>query len=157
MPVSSERLHTFTHQVAEDLSVVGYDDLPVARWVGPPLTTIRQPLTEMAEEATRLFEDARGKLNELIAGTDMETFYGPIRFASEGDHFHNRNIPLPGSGHGAFATGQVCSGDQTVARPRAAAGVDAVPEIRNLKSRCRVMKPSEGTDHGRRISIVPSC
>ncbi|GLU48596.1 LacI family DNA-binding transcriptional regulator [Nocardiopsis ansamitocini] len=41
-------------RVPEDLSVVGYDDLPVARWVGPPLTTVRQPLTEMAEEATRL-------------------------------------------------------------------------------------------------------
>jgi LacI family xylobiose transport system transcriptional regulator len=37
-----------------DVSVVGYDDLQISRWVGPPLTTIRQPLTEMAEEATRL-------------------------------------------------------------------------------------------------------
>jgi LacI family xylobiose transport system transcriptional regulator len=34
--------------------VVGYDDLRLARWVGPPLTTIRQPLTEMAETAVRL-------------------------------------------------------------------------------------------------------
>jgi DNA-binding LacI/PurR family transcriptional regulator len=41
-------------RIPEDLSVVGYDDLPVARWVGPPLTTIRQPLTEMAEAAARL-------------------------------------------------------------------------------------------------------
>ncbi|MFC7329707.1 LacI family DNA-binding transcriptional regulator [Marinactinospora rubrisoli] len=41
-------------RIPEDLSVVGYDDLPLARWVGPPLTTVRQPLTEMAEEATRL-------------------------------------------------------------------------------------------------------
>ncbi|NYE46963.1 LacI family xylobiose transport system transcriptional regulator [Spinactinospora alkalitolerans] len=41
-------------RVPEDISVVGYDDLPLARWVGPPLTTVRQPLTEMAEEATRL-------------------------------------------------------------------------------------------------------
>ncbi|WP_344967347.1 LacI family DNA-binding transcriptional regulator [Salinactinospora qingdaonensis] len=41
-------------RVPEDLSVVGYDDLPLARWVGPPLTTVRQPLTEMAEEATRM-------------------------------------------------------------------------------------------------------
>lgn len=40
--------------IPEDLSVVGYDDLPPARWVGPPLTTVRQPLMEMAEEATRL-------------------------------------------------------------------------------------------------------
>ncbi len=41
-------------RIPDDLSVVGFDDLPVARWVGPPLTTVRQPLTEMAEEATRL-------------------------------------------------------------------------------------------------------
>jgi LacI family xylobiose transport system transcriptional regulator len=40
--------------VPEDLSVVGYDDLRQARWAGPPLTTIRQPLTEMAETAARL-------------------------------------------------------------------------------------------------------
>ncbi|HYI22167.1 MAG TPA: LacI family DNA-binding transcriptional regulator [Candidatus Limnocylindrales bacterium] len=43
------RLH-----IPEDVSVVGFDDLPVARWVGPPLTTIRQPLVEMAETATEL-------------------------------------------------------------------------------------------------------
>jgi LacI family xylobiose transport system transcriptional regulator len=41
-------------RIPDDLSVVGYDDLPVAPWVGPPLTTIRQPLTEMAEAAARL-------------------------------------------------------------------------------------------------------
>ncbi|NES38286.1 LacI family transcriptional regulator [Micromonospora sp. PPF5-17] len=37
-----------------DLSVVGFDDLPVATLVDPPLTTIRQPLTEMAVAATEL-------------------------------------------------------------------------------------------------------
>ncbi len=41
-------------RIPEDLSVVGYDDLRIARWVGPPLTTIRQPLFEMAETAARL-------------------------------------------------------------------------------------------------------
>ncbi|GAA4265506.1 LacI family DNA-binding transcriptional regulator [Frondihabitans peucedani] len=41
-------------RVPDDVSVVGYDDLQVAQWAGPPLTTVRQPLTEMAEEATRL-------------------------------------------------------------------------------------------------------
>ncbi len=41
-------------KIPEDLSVVGYDDLRIARWVGPPLTTIRQPLTEMAETAARM-------------------------------------------------------------------------------------------------------
>ena len=43
------RLH-----IPEDLSVVGFDDLPVARWVGPPLTTIRQPLIDMAVAAAEL-------------------------------------------------------------------------------------------------------
>ncbi|MGZ6272449.1 MAG: LacI family DNA-binding transcriptional regulator [Candidatus Limnocylindrales bacterium] len=43
------RLH-----IPEDLSVVGFDDLPVAKWVGPPLTTIRQPLAQMAASAARL-------------------------------------------------------------------------------------------------------
>ncbi|RKT19898.1 LacI family transcriptional regulator [Streptomyces sp. 1114.5] len=48
-------------RIPEDLAVVGFDDLPLARWVGPPLTTVRQPLTEMAETATRLVIDlARG-------------------------------------------------------------------------------------------------
>ena len=37
------RLH-----IPEDLSVVGFDDLPVAQWVGPPMTTVRQPLMDMA-------------------------------------------------------------------------------------------------------------
>ncbi|WP_370086867.1 LacI family DNA-binding transcriptional regulator [Streptacidiphilus sp. MAP12-16] len=48
-------------RIPDDLSVVGFDDLPIARWVGPPLTTVRQPLTEMAEAAARLVCDlARG-------------------------------------------------------------------------------------------------
>lgn len=33
---------------------MGYDDLPVAQWIGPALTTVRQPLVEMAGQATRL-------------------------------------------------------------------------------------------------------
>jgi LacI family xylobiose transport system transcriptional regulator len=41
-------------RIPHELSVVGYDDLPVAVWAGPPLTTIRQPLIEMAEAAARL-------------------------------------------------------------------------------------------------------
>jgi DNA-binding LacI/PurR family transcriptional regulator len=43
------RLH-----IPEDLSIVGFDDLPAAQWVGPPLTTIRQPLVDMAVTASEL-------------------------------------------------------------------------------------------------------
>ncbi|WP_432572707.1 LacI family DNA-binding transcriptional regulator [Kineococcus sp. SYSU DK005] len=41
-------------RVPEDLSVVGYDDLPVTEWIGPALTTVRQPLREMAATAARM-------------------------------------------------------------------------------------------------------
>lgn len=41
-------------RVPEDLSVVGYDDIDVARWSTPSLTTVHQPLRLMGEEATRL-------------------------------------------------------------------------------------------------------
>ncbi|MFI2425244.1 LacI family DNA-binding transcriptional regulator [Streptomyces sp. NPDC018955] len=41
-------------RVPDDMSVVGYDDLPEARWLTPALTTVRQPLSEMAATALRL-------------------------------------------------------------------------------------------------------
>ncbi|MDX2968388.1 LacI family DNA-binding transcriptional regulator [Kribbella solani] len=47
--------------IPRDLSVVGYDDLPLAQWVTPALTTVHQPLQQMAELATRVLLDlARG-------------------------------------------------------------------------------------------------
>ena len=41
-------------RVPQDLSVVGYDDLQLAQWSSPALTTVHQPLTRMAEQAARL-------------------------------------------------------------------------------------------------------
>jgi DNA-binding LacI/PurR family transcriptional regulator len=41
-------------RIPRDLSVVGFDDLPLAQWASPPLTTIRQPLTEMAATAASM-------------------------------------------------------------------------------------------------------
>lgn len=41
-------------RVPHDLSVVGYDDVPVARWSSPALTTVHQPLRQMAEEAVQM-------------------------------------------------------------------------------------------------------
>ena len=45
------RLHR--RRIPDDLSVVGFDDLPMSGWVSPPLTTIVQPLAQMAAMATR--------------------------------------------------------------------------------------------------------
>ncbi|MCR2784851.1 MULTISPECIES: LacI family DNA-binding transcriptional regulator [unclassified Microbacterium] len=40
--------------VPGDLSVVGYDDIALARWLSPQLTTVHQPLRRMGEEAARI-------------------------------------------------------------------------------------------------------
>ncbi|MDU0293533.1 LacI family DNA-binding transcriptional regulator [Saccharothrix longispora] len=48
-------------RVPQDLSVVGFDDIPAGRWCGPPLTTVRQPAAEMGATAAEL-------LLSLVAG-----------------------------------------------------------------------------------------
>jgi LacI family transcriptional regulator len=53
-------------RVPQDLSIVGFDDLPVARWISPPLTTVRQPLTEMGRTAASM-------LGDLIDGKPLPT------------------------------------------------------------------------------------
>jgi LacI family transcriptional regulator len=53
-------------RVPQDLSVVGFDELPVARWVSPPLTTVRQPLAEMGRAAAQM-------LGELIEGLSLRS------------------------------------------------------------------------------------
>jgi LacI family xylobiose transport system transcriptional regulator len=41
-------------RIPEDLSVVGFDDLTFTQWAGPPMTTVRQPLTQMGAAAANL-------------------------------------------------------------------------------------------------------
>jgi LacI family xylobiose transport system transcriptional regulator len=60
--------------VPRDLSVVGYDDLQIARWSSPALTTVHQPLKEMAEEATRLvlrMRDGEPTSTRMDLGVDL--------------------------------------------------------------------------------------
>jgi DNA-binding LacI/PurR family transcriptional regulator len=44
-------------RIPGDLSVVGFDDLSFTRWAGPPMTTVRQPLTQMGSTAAELVID----------------------------------------------------------------------------------------------------
>jgi len=46
----------------EDVSLIGFDDQDAARYLTPPLTTVRQPLEELGRlAASRLLEDIRGE------------------------------------------------------------------------------------------------
>lgn len=38
-------------RIPDDLSVVGYDDIPLSQWISPQLTTVHQPLAAMGREA----------------------------------------------------------------------------------------------------------
>ncbi len=48
-------------RVPEDMALVGFDDIPLAAYVDPPLTTVRLPAYELGREAARL-------LLTLVAG-----------------------------------------------------------------------------------------
>ncbi|WP_423037870.1 LacI family DNA-binding transcriptional regulator [Undibacterium sp. Di26W] len=52
-------------RVPEDISLIGFDDLPSSLYTTPPLTTIHQPLYDMGLLATRT-------LLGLISGTDVD-------------------------------------------------------------------------------------
>jgi LacI family transcriptional regulator len=60
--------------VPGDLSVVGFDDLPIARWASPPLTTVRQPLAHMGRMAAQM-------LATLIEGGTLGSYH--VELATE--------------------------------------------------------------------------
>ena len=41
-------------KIPDELSIMGYDDIPMAGWPAYDLTTIHQPVTEMVETAIHL-------------------------------------------------------------------------------------------------------
>jgi LacI family transcriptional regulator, repressor for deo operon, udp, cdd, tsx, nupC, and nupG len=48
-------------RVPGDVSVVGFDDSPLMGYIDPPLTTVRQPVREMALVAVRgLLDEIKG-------------------------------------------------------------------------------------------------
>lgn len=46
--------HECNLRVPDDISVIGFDDIPQASFVYPKLTTVRQPLEEMGRDAVRM-------------------------------------------------------------------------------------------------------
>jgi LacI family transcriptional regulator len=56
-------------RVPEDLAVVGFDDVPEAAYYTPPLTTVRQPLTELGAVAVEMLNQA---LTDQKAGLESQ-------------------------------------------------------------------------------------
>jgi LacI family transcriptional regulator len=72
---------TLGRRVPEDLSVIGYDDLPLAAVTDPPLTTLSQPVRKAGEQLVEMLLD-------LIAGGSVErhrTIWLP-RLITRGSH-----------------------------------------------------------------------
>lgn len=63
-------------RVPRDISVVSFDDVPWMSMVSPPLTTVRQPVADMARSAAelalrRLREGRKGTPSTIVFGTEL--------------------------------------------------------------------------------------
>lgn len=60
-------------RVPEEVSVVGFDDIPIARYLSPALTTVRAPIEQVGLEAVRqLVHVIRGEQVELLTLLPIE-------------------------------------------------------------------------------------
>src|SRR4051794_10571379 len=63
-------LHELGRRVPDDISVVGFDDIPEAAYFSPPLTTVRQRFDEIGARALRLLlariENGAGRTGEAV-------------------------------------------------------------------------------------------
>lgn len=60
-------LHAAGRRVPDDISIVGFDDIEMAAWTDPPLTTVRQPIPELGRRAVA----------QLVAGLRGSDAQGP--------------------------------------------------------------------------------
>ena len=62
-------------RIPDDVALVGYDDIPAAAYSRPPLTTIRQPMQQVGEVATRLLiehiNDPAVERKEVLLKTEL--------------------------------------------------------------------------------------
>jgi LacI family transcriptional regulator len=74
--------HELHLDVPGDISIAGFDDTPFARYAWPPLTTVHQPVVEVARRAADILLDGlQGKASEV---TDFRLPAGIVRRASTG-------------------------------------------------------------------------
>ncbi|MBI3991005.1 MAG: LacI family DNA-binding transcriptional regulator [Candidatus Omnitrophica bacterium] len=62
--------------IPKDFSIVGFDDILMASYVDPPLTTIRQPLKDMGKKAAelllqRILSSKKSVFNDVVLNPDL--------------------------------------------------------------------------------------
>ena len=60
-------------KVPEDISIVGFDDIPKAGFIDPPLTTIRQPMRAMGRKGVEILIDQIVQKNQKAVRIELET------------------------------------------------------------------------------------
>ncbi|MEU7615322.1 LacI family DNA-binding transcriptional regulator [Micromonospora rifamycinica] len=106
-------------RVPEDISVVGFDDIPVAAYVTPPLTTVRQPFDEVTRQGLALLVQAIEKPDvELPPAADQ-----PVELVVRASTAPPPPRPIPGRGRRAVPRahrgphGQPAGGEIPSTRP----------------------------------------
>jgi LacI family transcriptional regulator len=62
-------------KIPNDLSLVGFDDSPIAHQLWPALTTVKQPVKKMAEHAAKIL---MAKFNGLAEKTKSKEFISEL-------------------------------------------------------------------------------
>ena len=148
-------------RVPAEISVVGFDDIPLARYTSPPLTSVRMSAGDVgstAFEALFRLAEQLGAETRRVAGTD---FVEEILKLARREHVAHFLVDVVGLRVRAFEHVDVASGqaDGLAARGAQRLAVDAMP-VRELQHRGRqrrddgetrrrvAMGSKDGIEHG---------
>ena len=81
--------HGLGIRVPQDLSVAGFDDTPLASVLWPPLTTVHQPLSEMAAKAVELMTDT---IRQMRSGAEPQ----PVHYVAPFSLMERESAAPPG-------------------------------------------------------------
>ena len=63
----------FKLRIPDDVSVVGYDDVPPASWPSYSLTTVKQRADEMVKETVRILTESIDKKDQKIIRLSIDS------------------------------------------------------------------------------------
>lgn len=78
-------------KIPEDISITGFDDIPVATFLNPPLTSVHVPILELGSMAVyRLFEQLRAPTLRIAAHTLVPTTLSIRKSCKQINHMSNQ-------------------------------------------------------------------